>query len=248
MSRSRQQTEPAVRGYSVTHPPGRVALPTEAGWDQLLYTASGTMTITTPGSTWTVPPHRALSIPDGECPTVENRFPVAVRTLYFDAALKVLPEAIRAVEIGGFSRQLLLYVVGCCPLDLGHDVHAALVTVLVDQLRHLPEAPLRLVWPHEHRAVAAAHLIVEDATRDLTDIARTVGTGRRSLERTFRAETSLTLGAWHRRARILRSLDHLATGSSVTEAAFAAGYSAASAYVAAFHHELGQTPRQFLRH
>jgi len=30
----------AVRGYAVTHPSGTVVLPTEPGWDQLLYASA----------------------------------------------------------------------------------------------------------------------------------------------------------------------------------------------------------------
>lgn len=239
-----------VRGYSVTHPPGRAVLPTEAGWDQLVYTAAGTITVSVAvdqdGGRWTIPPHRALSIPDGAPATVTNRHRVAVRSLYVDAAVGAFPAGVHAVEITGFTRQLLLHVVERCPLDLADPNDAALLTVLVDQLRSLPEAPLRLPWPHDARAVAAATRIVADPGCALDGVARDAGAGRRTLERAFRAETGLSLGAWRRRAHVLGSLDDLAAGVPVGEVALAAGYSTASAYVAAFRRELGRPPRRFL--
>ncbi len=246
MSKSRQASEPAVRSYAVTHPAGQAVLPIEAGWDQLLYTESGAMTVSTTAGSWVVPVHRALWIPDGAAATVANRSPVAVRTLYFDAGLRVLPFGVRAVTVPALARALLLHAVRSCPLFLDGAVHAALLTVLTDQLRMLPEAALRLPWPADPRAVDAAREIIADASLTLDEAARRAGAGRRTLERAFAAETGLSLGAWRRRAHILNSLDSLAAGASVTETAATAGYSTPSAYVAAFKHELGQTPRRYV--
>jgi AraC-like DNA-binding protein len=204
------------------------------------------MTISAQGGTWTIPPYRALAIPGTAPAAIDNRFRVAVRSLYFAATLHALPADIRAMEITGFARELLLHVVRHCPLDLAEHLDAALVAVLVDQLHQLPEARLRLTWPIDDRAVLAASLITDDATCDLNHVAHAVGASRRTLERVFSDETGLTLGAWRRRAHILSSLHHLAAGASVTATALATGYTTASAYVSAFHRELGQTPRQFL--
>ncbi|ADP79646.1 AraC family transcriptional regulator [Pseudofrankia inefficax] len=248
MSISRHdRAEPAVRGYAVTHPPGVAALPIQAGWDQLLYTASGAMTISTPAGSWFIPPHRALWIPDGAQATVRNRSPAAVRNLYFATPLGVAPPRAQAVAVPErFGRELLLHAVRRCPLDLGDPVHAALLTVLVDQLRGLPEASVWLPWPSDPRASDLATALVADPAAGLTSLAHRVGASRRTLERAFGAETGLSLGAWRRRARILSSLDTLAAGASVTQAAIEAGYATPSAYVAAFKQELGQTPRHFL--
>src|SRR3954454_5994919 len=139
MLRTRQPDEPAVRGYAVTHPPGRAVLPIEAGWDQLLYAESGAMTVSTAAGTWVIPAHRALWVPDGAPATVTNRSRVAVRTLYFAAGLRVLPVDVRAVNVPALTRPLVLHAVQTCPLRLDDPVQAALVTVLTDQLRRLPQ-------------------------------------------------------------------------------------------------------------
>jgi len=44
-------TQPAVRGYAVTHPSGAVVLPTAPGWDQLLCASAGVMTVETDAAT-----------------------------------------------------------------------------------------------------------------------------------------------------------------------------------------------------
>jgi AraC-like DNA-binding protein len=248
MSNSRHSAaEPAVRGYAVTHPPGAALLPSEPGWNQLLYTASGAMTISVQDGMWTIPPHRALWLPDKARATVSNRSFVGVRSLYLAVSLSALPDVARAVTLPAFCRELLLHAVRCCPLDLDHSVDSALLTVLVDQLRQLPDAPLWLSRPTDPRAVdfVAAATLAPDV--DSETLARRVGASRRTLERVFRAEAGVSLGAWRRRANILGSLDRLAAGGTVTEAATSVGYSTPSAYVAAFKRELGTTPRNFLR-
>jgi AraC-like DNA-binding protein len=244
MSRSRH--EPSVRGYAVTHPRGAVALPVERGWDQLLHPAAGVMTVSTATGSWTVPQHRALWLPGAVPATVGNRSRVAVRNLYLRTSLGVLPPEPRAVDLSPFCRELLDHVVRRCPLDLDEPVDAALLTVLADQLLAQPAAPLWLPVPSEPRAAAFADAARRDPAAGTDALARLVGAGRRTLERSFAAETGLALGAWRRRARVLGSLDRLAQSGSVTEAAAAAGYATPSAYVAAFRAELGTTPRRFV--
>lgn len=248
MSKTRRRDEPSVRGYSVTHPPGTAALPVEPGWDQLVYAASGSMTVATAAGSWTIPPSRALWIPHGEQVQVINRFRVAVRTLYFATELHALPSATRTVTVTGLVRELLLHAVRRSPLDIDAPVDRALLTLLIDQLHGLPDEPLWLPTPAASRvALAAAALIQDDPSLAVPDIARTVGASRRTLERTFFATTGLTLGAWRRRVRILASLHYLAVGATVTQTATAVGYSTPSAFVTAFKSQLGAAPSAYLR-
>jgi AraC-like DNA-binding protein len=248
MSISRQfSIEPSVRGYSVTHPPGKVTLPTEPGWNQLLYTASGAMTVSIINGSFMVPPNRALWLPENVRATVANRAPVAVRSLYFARCLGALPDTARAMNVPRFCRELLLHVVRCCPLDLSDAVHGALLTVLIDELEQLPDAGMWLPRPNDPRAINFLAAARADPGASTARLAASVGSGRRTLERIFSTETHISLGAWRRRAHILDSLELLAAGASVTRTATAAGYTTPSAYVAAFRRELGVSPREFLR-
>lgn len=248
MSKTRHDGEPLVRGYAVTHPPGAAALPVAAGWDQLVYTASGTMTVSTAAGSWTVPPARALWIPAGEQVRIVNRFRVAVRTLYFATRLNALPPVTRTVTVTGLVRELLLHAVTHSSLDLDDSVDSALLTLLVDQLHQLPDERLWLPSPAASPvALTAAELIREDPARDIDSLARAVGVSQRTLERAFRAAAGVTLGAWRRHARILASLHYLAAGASVTETANVIGYSTPSAFVAAFRNQLGSPPSIYMR-
>ncbi|NDZ97544.1 helix-turn-helix transcriptional regulator [Streptomyces sp. SID6673] len=230
----------------MTHPGGRTVVPTQAGWDRLVYTATGTVTVHAARDLWTVPPHRALWLPDGIAATMANRHPVAIRTLYFAAHLDACPPTAHVVALDGFPRELLLHVVRVCPLDDSRDTDRALLSVLLDQLHALPRTGLHLATPRTPETQRAADIIraQPDATIDV--VARQVDVSRRTLERWFLGETGVSLGAWRRRAHILDSLEPLSAGESVTQVSARAGYSTPSAFVTAFTRELGEPPRRFM--
>ena len=184
MSNVRHSDKPSVRGYAVTHPPGRAVLPIEDGWDQLLYTARGTMTVASGAGSWTIPPRRALWIPGGVPVEIVNRFPVAVRTLYFATALRALPPGARMIDVTGLVRELLLYAVRTAPLHSDDRLDRALLHLLVDQLHRAPDAALWLPSPAASDAArAAARLITDRPGMPLPEVARAVGASRRTLER-----------------------------------------------------------------
>jgi hypothetical protein len=189
MSISRQVSiEPSVRGYSVTHPPGKVTLPTEPGWSQLLYTASGAMTVSIINGSFMVPPNRALWLPDDVRATVANRArrraqPVlreqpgrTARHRASDDRPPVLPRTAAA------RRALLppLPAQRCsrCPVDRA--------------TRRTGPAPLRwnvVAQPNDPRAINFLAAARTDPGASTAQLAASVATGRRTVERIFFTET-----------------------------------------------------------
>lgn len=236
-----------LRGYAVTHPPGRATLPTQPGWDQLIYTATGSVSVSAGDTESIVPPHRALWVPDGTTATMANRYRVAVRTLYFCTSLQAAPTGVEVITVQGFPRELLLHVVRVCPLQNDNDPDRAMLTVLLDQLRGLPTAGLQLPLPLDEQSLCAAQLMRSRPNNSLEAVAAELALSRRTLERRFLEQTGTNIGLWRRRARIQDSLEHLAAGLPIHEVGTLSGYASPSAYVAAFTRELGQTPRKFMQ-
>jgi AraC-like DNA-binding protein len=242
-----EPAEPIVRGYPVTHPPGTVVPPQPPGWDQLLFAASGFMTVETTAGTWVVPPHRAMWVPDGE----QHRIVLSVRTqlrnLYFHPDLVGLPAECRAVDVPPLLRELLLHAVATAPLRGHEPADRRLAGVLGDLLVALPVAPLQLPMPVDPRAVAVAESLIADPGSDLsvTELARAAGASRRTIERSFLSDTGMSVGSWRQRLRLLEALRLLASGESVTRVAAAVGYSTPSAFGAMFRRETGTTPARY---
>jgi AraC-like DNA-binding protein len=91
----------------------------------------------------------------------------------------------------------------------------------------------------------ATGLLETQPSTSLSALAHAVGLGKRTLERRFVVETGLTVGRWRQQQVLLRALEALASGRSVKQVAFGAGYSSPSAFVAAFRKHLGATPGRY---
>jgi AraC-like DNA-binding protein len=119
-----------------------------------------------------------------------------------------------------------------------------LVDVLHDEINAASKVELHLPVPRDpalrHLAVRLAEISRD--TKDLTALAHEVGLSERSLFRNFQKETGLSPGQWRRQMQLLRSLELLAEGRSVTETALEVGYESAGAFTRSFRQIVGVTP------
>ena len=122
-----------------------------------------------------------------------------------------------------------------------------LVDVLHDEICSASQIKLHLPIPRDPalKRMAARMAESSEATRDLAALAREVGLSERSLFRNFQKETGLSPGQWRRQMQVLRSLELLAGGRSVTETAFEVGYESVGAFIRAFRETVGVTPNVY---
>lgn len=236
-----------MRSYAVSHVAGTVVPPQTPGWDQLVYASRGVLSVQTADKTWVVPPHRAVWVPAAVPHRLEILGRTSLRTLYFSAELALVEPVCRVIDVTPLLRELVLFAVRRAPLDLERPEWARLVGVIGDQVTTLPHAGLQLPRPVDQRAVALSELMRADlASAPTVDtLARRIGTGRRTLERSFRAETGMSIAHWRRRLRVIEAVHLLASGLSATSTAARVGYSTPSAFSAAFRAELDTTPTAY---
>jgi AraC-like DNA-binding protein len=170
-----------------------------------------------------------------------------VRTLYLAGELGAQPGDLHALDVPPLLRELVLHAVMTAPLRRDEPEHVRLVGVIVDQLRTVPQAPLRLPFPSDPRARALADAFLSDpgSTAGIDELARRCGASRRTLERLFVVDVGASIGAWRRRCRLVEALRLLADGRPVTAVAHDVGYSTPSAFGAMFRAELGVAPRDY---
>ena len=240
-----------ARALSTTYSGGSCLHPHRHASHQLLFAASGAMTVTGDRTTWMIPPGRAVLIPAGVMHAIRMWGDVAMRSLYFPP---VGPAPVfdsgtcRVISVTPFLRELILRVAELAALDSRVEAEARLMGVLMDELAAAHVEPLLLPLPSDARALTAANVILTDPADGATteDVARRSGLSARTLERLFRAETGMTFGLWRQKARLLESVRLLAEGGTVTAAAIDSGYSSVSAYIAAFKQTFGCTPGTML--
>jgi AraC-like DNA-binding protein/quercetin dioxygenase-like cupin family protein len=216
---------------------------------QLVHASAGVMTVTTGRGTFVVPPERGVWMPAGVEHRVDARTAVAMRTLYVDPLrARGVPADVRVVTVTPLLRELILAAVAGGN-DYGEDdPRARIAAVILDRLRDLPPAPLALPVPSDARLRAVAGALEREPAdrRTLAEWARDSGSSERTLARLFRAETGMSFGAWRQQLRLMRALEMLAAGRSVTTVALDLGYESTSAFSAMFRRALGASPRAYL--
>jgi AraC-like DNA-binding protein len=170
---------------------------------------------------------------------------VALRLLYLRRQTSRL-RTCSVVNVTPLLRELIIRTNLIGALDAGVPEQKRLIGVILDELKLLTVVPLQLPLPQDARAVRFADLVAADPGRQpITGMLRQCGASRRTLERLFREETSMSLGQWLRRQKLLHALRLLAAGEDVNTIALELGYNSASAFIAMFRRELGQTPKRY---
>jgi AraC-like DNA-binding protein len=251
MSRKRHSPEDEphflVRSLASEHRDGDRLPPHTHRWDQLIYAVAGVVSARTAQGSWVVPPHQAVWAPAGVAHDLTFSGASALRTLYLRPGLASMGAVSAVVAVTPLLRELTLRAVALGMLDEREPVQAAMVQLIVHELRARPTASLDLPWPRSPllRRVAEQLLRAPGERTSHRALGRQVGVSVRTLERGFLAETGLPLGRWHRQARFHHSLRRLGGGAAVKEAALEAGYRSPSAFVAAFRASFGTTPGRY---
>jgi AraC-like DNA-binding protein len=174
---------------------------------------------------------------------------VAVRMLYIRPRRGdgQFPGECSVVNVTPLLRELILRTVEVGALDAAIPEQKRLIGVILDELKVLIAVPLQLPQPRDSRAVRFAALASRDSGEvpPTATLLRQCGTSRRTMERLFRAETGMSLGQWQRRQTLLQALRRLAAGEKISGVAGESGYNSASAFIAMFRRELGQTPKRY---
>lgn len=237
-----------VRSSASDLAPGQVIGEHAHGWHQLIHASAGVLMVTTGAGSWVVPSRWAVWVPAEVPHRIRAAAPSAFRTIYVaPGRLAGLPEACAAIAVSPLMRELILRTVALGMLDAREPVEAAIGLVLADEIARAPAPPFGLPEPRSDATRRAVErLFMGEGEAGLAAVAREAGMSLRTLERRFIAETGTSLGRWRRRGAMLASVERLATGASVKQAAAAAGYATPSAYVAAFKAEFGETPGRYL--
>ncbi len=252
MSRKRHTVEDEphflIRTLALRFADGHEIDPHAHDWGQLLYAASGVVSVWTAQGSWVAPPHGAIWAPPGVAHGMRFAGAASLTTLYLrPGRWTSLPEQSGVIAVSPLLRELIARAVALGMLDERERIDAALAELIVSEMQAAPAPGLDLPLPQSPplRRIAE-HIAASPGDRSgHADLSKRFGVGARTLERGFVAETGLSLGRWRRQARFLHALRLLGAGAPVKQAARAAGYQSASAFIAAFRASLGMTPARY---
>jgi AraC-like DNA-binding protein/mannose-6-phosphate isomerase-like protein (cupin superfamily) len=211
---------------------------------QLIYVSSGVLAIRTEHGSWIASNDRAVWVPANTWH--EHRFYGQSRfhTIGFPVRgsaplLNVGTPTVIAVD--SIVRELLIALTSD---TLTRPEARHIEVVIRDRLRHVEAQTVSLPEPRDRRLADACRLVEANLSEPytLTEVARRVHAGERTLSRLFRDEFGLTYPQWRTRARMFAAMIMLAEGASVTGTAHACGWATTSAFVRAFAEIAGTTP------
>ena len=216
-------------------------------WAQLTYAADGMLRVSAEGSSWIVPPQRAIWI----APHIEHEVtllePARLSPLRIHASRDPFPgQTCRVVEVGSLLRELLAVMVSSGD-DLPQPRATLVGELILDELARAPSRPIRVPLPRDKRlnSLCQALLDAPGDTRTLGQWAQAVGASERTLARLFDRELGMSFGQWRQQVRLAHGASLIARGLPLWQVAQQLGYASQSAFTAMFRKTFGSTPSQF---
>ena len=216
---------------------------------QLIFVLSGSMRVETEGGIWITTPGRACWIPGGIEHGVIYTKASKSRAAYIHERFSAqLPNKCCVLQLSGLLREL---VVTAVDIGLTYDENGPagrIMQVLIDQISRQRETPVFLPEGKDHRLRRLTALLYENPgdTRSLDDWCQLVGASTRTLTRLFLNETGMTFSAWRQQLCLIRALEMMEEGQSITQIAFALGYGSTSSFSTMFTRAMGEPPTVYV--
>jgi AraC-like DNA-binding protein len=219
-------------------------------WNQLVYAISGVLTVNIDGSCFVIPPEQAAWVPVGTRHRVGSLLGAEFRSLWLDD--DICSGIAKNCVVFSVSPLLRALIIEAARLqDEGDDADYAgrVVQLIVDQLLHAEPLPAALPWPRQGPIMALCEALYAEPAdpRGPEQWAAQLGLSPRTLTRRFNEEVGMPLSQWRRRLRLIKAVEMLGGGGSVTETALDLGYGSSSAFIYAFRQEMGMSPQAYCR-
>jgi AraC-like DNA-binding protein len=217
-------------------------------WHQLIYVSAGLMSVATEAGSWVAPATWAIWVPAGIRHGIRFVADSAFRSAYFRPDwTENYPTGCTVICVSALLRELILRTIKIGKLDRRHPLETAIAALIVSELQVSGARSLTLKQPTSAAMCRAATLMTHrhPQAETVSSLASAIGTGTRTFERQFSAETGMTPGRWRQHQAMLTGLELLASGTAIKFVAAQSGYKTASAFIAAFRKIFGTTPGNY---
>jgi len=216
---------------------------------QFVYASEGVHTVRTSAGLWVVPPQRAVWILPGEKHRGAAPRGCWLRTLYAEPGAAPVPRKCCVVNVDPLLRLLLVEASGFGPDYPAQGPQQRLMQVIVDRLSAGEVVPAGLPSASDARLVQLTRRLEGNPAdpRPLAELAGECGMTDRTAARLFLKDTGLSFGQWRQQLRLLKAMEPLSLGRSVTQVALDVGYADVSSFIAAFRQAFGDTPARYFR-
>jgi AraC-like DNA-binding protein len=215
---------------------------------QLLYTRQGCTRITLAQQLCLLPPSRAAWIPPGVSHRAVMQRSVDYRSIYLIPELCAeLPEQVCVIEVSALLRAVLEpMALADFATDWQQGKFAHLLGLCLSEIAEAAQQPMLLPLPQDKR-LAPLLQTPERLPPELQVLEQQIGASSRTIGRIFQRETGMSYQQWRQQWRLMRAMELLATGRSLSYCAFESGFASDSAFIAFFKAMTGSTPGHWLK-
>ncbi|MBK5414352.1 AraC family transcriptional regulator [Pseudomonas sp. TH31] len=215
---------------------------------QLLFTRQGCTRITLAQQLCLLPPSRAAWIPSGIAHRAVMQQSVDYRSLYLTADVCAdLPHQVCVIEVSPLLRAVLEpMALAEFDTDWQQGKFSHLLALCLSEIREAAQQPMLLPLPHDKR-LAPLLATPEQLPPELQVLEQQIGASGRTIGRIFQRETGMSYQQWRQQWRLMRAMELLATGRSLSYSAFELGFASDSAFIAFFKDMTSVTPGTWLK-
>jgi AraC-like DNA-binding protein len=230
-------------------------------WAQLVFSVTGAVRVSAQGevagSTYLVPPSRAVWIPPNVVHAVTAVEQADLRTLYLheSTSAALWPDAAwsgcRVLEVSPLLRELVLQLAvdpDTPPLSRSDQARERTIcSLILDELRRARSLQLGLPMPGPGRLRRLCEAMLDQPLRhaDIDGWATEAATSARTLSRWFRDELGTSYGQWRQQVLLAQALSMAARKQPMRLIAAELGYASPSAFSAMVTRAVGMPPSRF---
>jgi AraC-like DNA-binding protein len=219
-------------------------------WNQLVYAIAGVLTVIIERSCFVIPSEQAAWVPIGTRHRVGSLLGAEFRSLWLDDKIcSGIPKNCVVFSVSLLLRALIIEAATLQDERDDSGYASRIVHLIIDQLRRAQPLPAALPWPRQGQVLMLCEALYAEPAdrRGPEEWGATLGLSARTLTRRFNDEVGMPLSQWRRRLRLIKAVEMLGSGCSVTQAALDLGYGSSSAFIYAFRQEMGMSPQAYCR-
>lgn len=212
---------------------------------QLLFSASGSITIELEETLCQLPPGRAAWIPAGTVHRAKMRGALAYRSLYFSTTLPLSALPLQVVEVNPLFFEVIERM-AFWPWGMSAEQQASLITVFCEEIQTAHRENWTLQLPSDARLnLWLGRVRAGELPPRLGQLAQQVGATERTISRVFIRDTGMNYQNWRQQWRLLKAMEMLSDGWQLSQVAQQLEFVSDSAFITFFRQHTGTTPSRY---
>lgn len=212
---------------------------------QLLFSAAGSITIELEQTLCLLPPRRAAWIPAGTVHRAIMRGVLAYRSLYFSTTLPLSTLPLQIVEVNPLFFEVIERM-AFWPWGMDAAQQASLITVFGEEIQSARQENWSLQFPLDPRLNGWMDRVRRgEIPPRLGQFSQQTGASERTISRIFIKDTGMNYQSWRQQWRLLKAMEMLSEGRSLSDVAQGLEFVSDSAFIAFFRQHTGTTPARY---